>query len=166
MKNLLSILLLLAISLTLAGCLKDKRAASTNNNGNTIKIGIYGDLTGQTSSFGQSTKNGVDLAVNEINSAGGINGKNLEIIFEDDQGRPEQAKTVVSKLINQDKVQAVIGEAASTNTLAAAPVAQEARVPMISHASTNEQITRVGDYIFRVCFIDAFQGAVDRKSVV
>lgn len=163
MKNFLSGLLLLSIFLTSAGCLKNKRTASTSNNGNTIKIGIYGDLTGQTSSFGQSTKNGVDLATAEINSAGGINGKNLEIIFEDDQGRPEQAKTVVSKLINQDKVQAVIGEAASTNTLAAAPVAQEARIPMISHASTNEQITQVGDYIFRVCFIDAFQGAVMAK---
>ncbi|MDQ3180206.1 MAG: ABC transporter substrate-binding protein, partial [Acidobacteriota bacterium] len=80
-----------------------------------------------------------------------------------DQGRPEQAKTVASKLINQDKVHALIGEATSSNSLAAAPVAQEAKIPMITHASTNEQVTQVGDYIFRVCFIDSFQGSVMAK---
>ncbi|HUR99707.1 MAG TPA: ABC transporter substrate-binding protein [Pyrinomonadaceae bacterium] len=131
--------------------------------GDTIKVGVYGDLTGQTSSFGQSTKNGIELAVEEINNAGGVNGKKIQLIVEDDQGRPEQAKTVVSKLINQDKVQAVLGEVASTNTLAAAPVAQEAKIPMISPSSTNQKVTEVGDYISRVCFIDPFQGSVMAK---
>ncbi|MEP6704239.1 MAG: ABC transporter substrate-binding protein [Acidobacteriota bacterium] len=131
--------------------------------GDTIKVGVYGDLTGQTSSFGQSTKNGIELAVEEINNAGGINGKKIQLIVEDDQGRPEQAKTVVSKLINQDKVQAVLGEVASTNSLAAAPVAQEAKIPMISPSSTNPKVTEVGDYISRVCFIDPFQGSVMAK---
>jgi branched-chain amino acid transport system substrate-binding protein len=131
--------------------------------GDTIKVGVYGDLTGQTSSFGQSTKNGIELAVEEINNAGGVNGKKIQLIVEDDQGRPEQAKTVVSKLINQDKVQAVLGEVASTNSLAAAPVAQEAKIPMITPSSTNPKVTEVGDYISRVCFIDPFQGAVMAK---
>ena len=131
--------------------------------GKTIKVGMYVDLTGATSSFGVSTKNGVDLAVEEINKAGGVLGKQLEIITEDDQGRPEQAKTVVQKLISQDKVQVVLGEVASTNSLAAAPVAQDAKIPMITPSSTNPKVTETGDYIFRVCFIDPFQGSVMAK---
>lgn len=148
---------------SLCACVQKTGTVTNNNGGSTIKIGVYADLTGQTSAFGQSTKNGVELAVEEINSAGGVAGKKLEIVIEDDQGRPEQAKTVVSKLVNQDKVQVLLGEATSTNSLAAAPVAQEARIPMISHGSTNEQVTQVGDYVFRICFIDSFQGAVMAK---
>lgn len=135
----------------------------TSSTGDTIKVGVYGDLTGQTASFGQSTKNGVQLAVDEINAAGGINGKKIELVVEDDQGTPEKAKTVISKLISQDKVQAVIGEVASSNSLAAAPVAQEAKIPMISPSSTNPAVTEKGDYISRVCFIDPFQGSVMAK---
>src|SRR5215203_2285940 len=144
-------------------CVEKGGNATTANTGDTIKVGVYGDLTGQTSSFGQSTKNGVELAVDEINNAGGVNGKKIQLVIEDDQGRPEQAKTVVSKLINQDKVQAIIGEVASTNSLAAAPVAQEAKIPMITPSSTNPKVTEVGDYISRVCFVDPFQGSVMAK---
>ena len=140
-----------------------------NTNGSTgdgtgdIKVGVYGDLSGQTASFGQSTKNGVQLAVDEINAAGGVNGRKITLVVEDDQGKPEQAKTVISKLINQDKVQAVLGEVASSNSLAAAPVAQEAKIPMITPSSTNPKVTEVGDYISRVCFIDPFQGSTMAK---
>lgn len=131
----------------------------TTSSGDTIKVGVYVDLTGQTSSFGQSTKNGIELAVDEINAAGGVNGKKIQLVVEDDQGRTEQAKTVVEKLINQDKVVAVLGEVASSNTLAAAPVAQAAKIPMITPSSTNPKVTQVGDFIFRVCFLDDFQGS-------
>lgn len=72
----------------------NKGGPTTSGGGDTIKVGVYGDLTGQTSSFGQSTKNGIQLAVDEINAAGGVNGKKIELVIEDDQGRPEQAKTV------------------------------------------------------------------------
>jgi len=126
-------------------------------------VDYYGDLSGRTSSFGQSTKNGVEMAADEINKAGGINGRQIQIITEDDQGEPNKAATVVTKLINQDKVQALLGEVASSNSLAAAPKAQEAKVPMISPSSTNPAVTQVGDYIFRVCFIDPFQGEVMAK---
>jgi branched-chain amino acid transport system substrate-binding protein len=141
----------------------------SNTNGTTapagdgIKVGVYGDTSGATSSFGQSTKNGIQLAFEEINAGGGVNGKKLEMVFEDDQGTPEKAKTVISKLISQDKVAAVLGEVASSNSLAAAPVAQEAKVPMITPSSTNPKVTEVGDYISRVCFIDPFQGSVMAK---
>src|SRR6478735_290925 len=122
-------------------CVSKGGSGTAGPAGDTIKVGVYGDLTGQTSSFGQSTKNGIQLAVDEINAAGGVNGKKIELVIEDDQGRPEQAKTVVQKLISQDKVQAVLGEVASTNSLAAAPVAQEAKIPMISPSSTNPKVT-------------------------
>lgn len=154
---------LIILSFLISSCVQKNGTVSNNNNGNSIKIGVFADLTGQTSAFGQSTKNGVQLAVDEINAGGGVVGKKLEVVIEDDQGRPEQAKTVVSKLVNQDKVQVLIGEATSTNSLAAAPVAQEAKIPMISHGSTNEQVTQVGNYIFRICFIDSFQGSVMAK---
>ena len=144
-------------------CVQKGGNGTTVDTGNTIRIGVYGDTTGATSSFGVSTKNGIELAFSEINAAGGVNGKQLEMIFEDDQGTPEKAKTVISKLINQDKVVAVLGEVASSNSLAAAPVAQEAKIPMITPSSTNPKVTEVGDYISRVCFIDPFQGSVMAK---
>lgn len=147
-----------------AGCVdKSGTGNTTTGGGDTIKVGVYGDTSGATSSFGLSTKNGIQLAFDEINNAGGINGKKLEMVFEDDQGTPEKAKTVISKLINQDKVVAVLGEVASSNSLAAAPVAQEAKIPMITPSSTNPKVTEVGDYISRVCFIDPFQGSVMAK---
>jgi len=154
-------------SIVLSSACVDKSANSGNvsTGGDTgdIKVGVYGDTTGATSSFGQSTKNGIQLAFDEINAAGGVNGRKLLMIFEDDQGTPEKAKTVISKLISQDKVVAVLGEVASSNSLAAAPVAQEAKIPMITPSSTNPKVTEVGDYISRVCFIDPFQGSVMAK---
>ncbi len=144
-------------------CVQKGGTGPTASTGDTIRVGVYGDTTGATSSFGVSTKNGIALAFDEINAAGGVNGKKFEMVFEDDQGSPEKAKTVISKLINQDKVIAVLGEVASSNSLAAAPVAQEAKVPMITPSSTNPKVTQVGDYISRVCFIDPFQGSVMAK---
>lgn len=161
-KFLLTIGLVISVSLSFA-CVQKGGNGTTADTGDTIRVGVYADLTGQTSSFGQSTKNGIELAVEEINAAGGVNGKKIQLFTEDDQGRPEQAKTVVSKLVNQDKVHAVLGEVASTNSLAAAPVAQESKIPMITPSSTNPQVTATGDYIFRVCFIDPFQGSVMAK---
>jgi len=143
-----------------------RRGGNCADPGGPIKIGVYGDLTGQTSSFGQSTRNGAQMAADEINAAGGINGRQIQLVHEDDQGEPGKAATVVAKLINQDQVRALIGEVASSNSIAAAPNAQEAKVPMISPSSTNPKVTQIGDYIFRVCFIDPFQGEVMAKFAV
>jgi branched-chain amino acid transport system substrate-binding protein len=162
MKRILMTLGLASLLLAAFAC-ERRTDGPTADAGGVIKVGIYGDLSGQTSSFGQSTKNGVLMAIDEINAAGGINGRKIEWIMEDDQGQTQQASTVVKKLINQDKVVAVLGEVASSNSLAAAPVAQEAKVPMITPSSTNPAVTQKGDYIFRVCFTDDFQGAVAAK---
>ncbi|MBV9210596.1 MAG: ABC transporter substrate-binding protein [Acidobacteria bacterium] len=161
-RTLLTFGLIAALLFSYACVRKDGTGTGGDNSGD-IVVGLYGDLSGQTSSFGQSTRNGAQMAVAEINAAGGINGRQVKLIVEDDQGQPAQAATVVTKLINQDKVHAVLGEVASTNSLAAAPVAQNAKIPMITPSSTNPKVTEVGDYIFRVCFIDPFQGGVMAK---
>jgi len=128
-----------------------------------IRIGEFGALSGDTATFGETTHEGVQMAVEEINAAGGIHGRKIQLITEDDQGRPDQATLVVEKLITHDRVHALVGEVASSNSLAAAPIAQRYSVPMISPSSTNPKVTQQGDYIFRVCFIDPFQGKVAAK---
>jgi len=146
----------MAAAMALTAC--DKKDA-----GNEIVIGEFGSLTGATATFGQSSKKGIEMAVDAINQSGGVLGKKLKVLIEDDQGKPEEAQTVVTKLINKDRVVAILGEIASSNSLAAAPVAQSSRIPMVSPGSTNPKVTQVGDYIFRVCFIDPFQGLVMAK---
>src|SRR5215468_12168144 len=128
-----------------------------------IVVGEFGSLTGTTATFGISTKNGIDMAVDDVNKAGGLLGKKVRVVVEDDQGKPEEAQTVVTKLITKDQVVAILGEVASSRTMAAAPVAQQNGIPLISPSSTNPKITAIGDYIFRVCFIDPFQGLVMAK---
>lgn len=125
-----------------------------------IKIGQYVSLSGNTATFGQSTDDGVQLALEEINAAGGVLGKQIKVITEDTQSKPETSKTAVLKLIRQDHVVALIGEIASSRTLAAAPEAQRAKVPLVTPGSTNPEVTEKGDYIFRICFIDPVQGQV------
>jgi branched-chain amino acid transport system substrate-binding protein len=128
-----------------------------------IPVGEFASLTGGSASFGQSSHKGTALAIDEINAAGGVLGRKLKLITEDDQSVAGQPATIVRKLIAQDKVVAVLGEVASSKSLEAAPICQQNKVPMISPASTNPKVTEVGDYIFRVCFIDPFQGTVMAK---
>ncbi len=147
-------LALAAASLILIGCAKRE---------NEIVIGEYGSLTGSTATFGISTKNAIDLYIDNVNEAGGIGGTKIRVIVEDDQSKPEEAATAVNKLVDQDGVIAVLGEVASSRSMAAAPICQEAGVPMISPSSTNPKVTEIGDQIFRVCFIDPFQGQMIAK---
>jgi len=128
-----------------------------------IVVGEFASLTGGSASFGQSSHKGTALAIEEINAAGGVLGKKLKLVTEDDQSQAGQPATIVRKLITQDKVIAVLGEVASSKSLEAAPICQGSKIPMISPASTNPKVTEVGDYIFRVCFIDPFQGTVMSK---
>ena len=129
-------------------------------NRTTIKIGYFGDLTGPTFNFGQSAYNGVLMAATEINQNGGINGRQIDIVFEDDKGSPEEAARLTAKLIDQDKVVAIIAGGTSGNSRAAAPKAQASHIPLISPSSTDPAVTQVGNYIFRACFVDSFQGEV------
>ncbi|MEX2316380.1 MAG: ABC transporter substrate-binding protein [Pirellulales bacterium] len=125
---------------------------------NEILIGHYCSLTGNEATFGRSSDEGVRMAVEEINAAGGIKGKKLKVITYDDKGDTSQVGVAVTRLINKDGVVAVLGEVASSLSLAAAPICQESQIPMVSTSSTNPKVTEVGDMIFRVCYIDSFQG--------
>jgi branched-chain amino acid transport system substrate-binding protein len=147
----------------LAAALVSAAACGKRGAGDEIPVGEYGSLTGTTATFGQSTDHAVKMAFEEINAAGGVLGKKLKLYVEDDQSKPEEAATAATKLVNQNHVVALIGEVASSRSLAAGPIAQAAQIPMISPSSTNPRVTQVGDYIFRVCLIDPFQGAVMAK---
>lgn len=163
-RNHRSILLLataaFCTSLTFTGCKKTEDSASA---GDTVKIGEYACLTGLTASFGTASHNGAVLVIDEANAKGGVLGKKIKLITEDDQSKPGEAATIVRKFISRDQVSAIIGEIASSRSLEAAPIAQQNKVPMLSPGSTNPNVTKIGDYIFRVCFIDEFQGAVMAK---
>lgn len=144
---------------TLTGCTKKGPEAPATE----LVVGEYGSFTGSEATFGQSTSKGLKMAIDEKNKAGGVKGKPIKLISIDDQGKAEEAAAAVTRLITQNKVTAVVGEVASSRSLAAAPIAQQHKIPMISPSSTNPQVTKVGDQIFRVCFIDPFQGTVMAK---
>lgn len=148
----------LAVSILLTGC--NKPGGSSATGGDTIKVGEYASLTGGTATFGISSHEGTLLAIEEINAAGGVLGKKIELLTEDTLSKAGEPATVVNKLITRDNVIAVLGEVASSRSLEAAPICQQNKIPMISPSSTNPDVTKTGDYIFRVCFIDPFQGTV------
>ncbi|HVH25598.1 MAG TPA: ABC transporter substrate-binding protein [Vicinamibacterales bacterium] len=152
------------VLLTTIACERRPGTGGPESTTGDILVGMYGSLTGDGASFGQSSREGTELAVDEVNAAGGLlGGRRIRLLVEDDQSRPEEASNAVTKLVTQDKVVAVLGEVASRRSLAAAPISQKYQIPMISPSSTNERVTEVGDYIFRVCFIDPFQGEVLAK---
>jgi hypothetical protein len=125
-----------------------------------IVIGHYASMTGSTAHFGQDTDKAVRLAVDEINRAGGVNGRKIEVVTLDDRGDSAEASNAVARLIDVEKASAIIGEVASSLSLSGGRVAQRRKIPMVSPSSTNPKVTEVGDYIFRVCFLDPFQGKV------
>ena len=172
LRKFFSLAMSAVLCLTLMSSCKKKEATapadttSANDVSDVIKIGEVGSMTGSEATFGISTHRGIELAIKQVNAKGGIKGKKLKLISLDNQGKPEEAATAVTKLITQEKVTAILGEVASSRSLAMAPIAQEHQVPMISPSSTNPKVTEQGDYIFRVCFIDPFQGSVMAKFAI
>ncbi len=135
-------------------------AAAARSTRDQVLLGVVASLTGDQASFGVSTRDGVLLAVEEANARGGALGKPIQMRVYDSQGKSSEGANAVTRLISQDGATVILGEVASSISLAMAPVAQRAGVPMISPSSTNPKVTQVGDYVFRVCFIDPFQGYV------
>jgi branched-chain amino acid transport system substrate-binding protein len=156
----------LILSLAMMGAVSCNNQNNPAKDRSTIKLGFFGDLSGPTFNFGQSAKNGIVMAADEINQAGGVDGRRIDVVIEDDQGSPERAALLTGKLIDADKVVAVIAGGTSSNSRAAAPKAQSTHVPLISPSSTDPAVTQVGNYIFRVCFVDAFQGEVMARFAV
>lgn len=148
--------------LILSGCTQQAPAPSNGNaveNGD-ILLGAILPLTGDAAEIGQSNRQAIELAVEQINAAGGINGRNLKVLFEDGRCSAEPSANAANKLVNVDKVTAIVGGVCSSETLAIAPIAEAAGVPEISQTSSNPAITNAGDYIFRVYPSDSFQGKV------
>ncbi len=152
----------LILSLSVTGCAKKEEGGKTEEP-EVIKVGVVTPLTGDVATFGQSTKKAAEMAVEEINGKGGVLGKKIELVIEDDRNDPKETANVVRKLIDQDKVIAIIGSLTSKCSLAGMPIANSKKIPMISNASTNPKVTQTGPYAFRVCFIDDFQGEVMAK---
>jgi branched-chain amino acid transport system substrate-binding protein len=156
---------------TLAGCgTNNAGGGSSNQSGGsdsgTIKIGLDFELTGAEASFGNSAYQGAQLAVDELNSNGGVLGKKIELVKADNASKADEATRVAQKLIDKDKVDAIIGATISTDTLAIVPIVQQNKIPLISSSATNPKVTvnpdtgKVNDWVFRACFIDPFQGTV------
>jgi len=148
---------ILIASLVIASLLS--ACQTQGGSGDKVRIGVFMSTTGSTANFGISSVNGIKMAADEINAAGGINGKQVELLVQDDRSDASEAATIVTKFVTQDQVNAVIGEVASSRSIAAAPIAQNAKIPMLTPSSTNPEVTKKGDFIFRSCFIDPYQGA-------
>lgn len=131
--------------------------------GDTIKVGLIASLSGANQPWGEDSKNGVALAVDEFNAAGGLDGKQIELLTEDTASKPESGKSATEKLIGEDRVVAVLGEVASGITIQAAAVCQENAIPLVSIGATRVDVTQEKGAIFRACFTDNFQGAALAK---
>ena len=154
--SLLNLFIGLALALNL-GCQSEKKSQSDE-----VLLGAVFPLTGPIASYGEESVNGIRLALEKINAEKTLP-KKIKLIVEDNKGEPGESANAVRKLIDIDKVSAILGSVASSNTLAAAPIAQRSRVPLLSPASTNEKVTQAGEYVARTCFTDDFQGVVLAK---
>jgi branched-chain amino acid transport system substrate-binding protein len=150
-----------AVALLLVGCrhLSGRSAKVSAERNDRIRFGAFMSLTGATGQYGISAMDGMQMAVEEINGRGGVQGKRVELIVQDTLSDVEETRVVVRRLINDYHVHALLGEVVSSRSLAAAEIAQEARVPMLTPSSTSPGVTARGDYIFRSTYTDPFQGA-------
>ena len=150
-------LMMLLATVFIVGC--GKKA----NDGNVIKIGVIAPLTGNYAQYGVAVKEGVELKVDAINNAGGINGKKIELITADSKGDVQEAVNAFKKMVSQDKVNVVIGEVVSATSQAISGLAQQAKVPLISATATSLDVTKGKDFVFRTTFTDPYQGTATAK---
>lgn len=149
-------------ALGFSGCNPDKKTSGQD----VWKVGAYLSLSGAETQFGVDTKEGIELAFEEVNQAGGIKGKNVKILFEDDKTNPQEATNKVLQLIDRDKVVAILGEVSSSRSKAGGIVANKKKIPMITPSSTHPEVTQVGPFVFRVCFTDDMQGRMGAEFIV
>ncbi|MEG0339478.1 MAG: ABC transporter substrate-binding protein, partial [Oscillospiraceae bacterium] len=165
MKKFVAATLAVSMLITLASCTKATNSASgstpannTQAGGETIKIGGLAPLTGPASVYGVAANNGIKLAVNDINAAGGIMGKQIEYIVYDEKGDSTEAVNAYNKLVQDDKVVGVVGDVTTKPTLAVAQASLQDNIPLITGTATAEAVTLTGENVFRSCFTDPFQG--------
>ena len=141
-------------------------AADSSESTSDILVGEVDSMTGNAATFGISTNQGLLLAIEEINAAGGLKGRKLKLMTLDAQGKAEESAQAISKFIGQDQVVAVFSGEASSHVLAMAPIAQKNAIPLVVASATNAKITEAGNFVFRTCFTDAFQGQALAKFAV
>lgn len=142
--------LALILSLTFSAC----------GGSDTIKIGMIMPITGQVATYGVQSVNAAKMFAEELNAAGGINGKKIELVVEDDEATPAKTTNAFKKLVSSDKVVALVGALTSKCSLAITNEAQQKKLVMISPSSTNDSVTDAGNFVFRACYNDSFQGQV------
>jgi branched-chain amino acid transport system substrate-binding protein len=166
-KPVIPLLLAAAATFSLLIAAPSCKKGSGGGDGNTVVIGEFASLTGGTADFGTSSHGGLTLAIQQANGKGGVLGKQIALIHEDDRSDVTEAVNSVQKLVNKDNVLAVIGEVASKRSLAGGNVCQKYKTAMLSPASTNPAVTvengKVKDFVFRICFTDDFQGMINGK---
>jgi branched-chain amino acid transport system substrate-binding protein len=150
--------LVLTLILCLACSQRNASPLAPNNTAKVIRVGVFLSLTGSTAGYGISALNSFKLATQEVNDRGGINGRQVELVVEDDHSNAQEVAALVGKLIKQDRVHALLAEPISTRAMIAAPIAQENKVVMISPAAVKPELTMQGDYIFRACFVSSTEG--------
>lgn len=155
---LLALLLALGAGLTGAGCRRRDARVDEAPPPERVRVGAFMSLSGDTSQYGISALNGIRMAVEEANAAGGVKGMRVDLLVRDTRSDAVETSLVVDKLAREEHVHALLGEVVSSRSLAAARVAQRERVPMLTPSATSPEITAVGDYIFRSCYTDTFQG--------
>ena len=157
---------LAALTLTACGAAPGTGSAASKGTeiGKTFKLGYDLELSGAVAAYGNAGKNGANLAVDEINKSGGINGKQITVVSKDNKSDNAEAATVVSNLINNDKVNAVIGSMTSGAVKSMTPNITKGAVPLVTPAGTDDTLTvtngKVNEYIFRSTFQDSYQGKV------
>jgi branched-chain amino acid transport system substrate-binding protein len=156
--SLLVLVVLFGVALVFSGCGKKEP--------DEIRIGVIAPQTGPVAAYGEGARDGIILAFDQINAAGGINGKQIKYIVEDNKGDQAETTNVVNKLISKDKVVAIIGPVISGTSNVAAPICNKEKIPMITPTGTAVEITKAGEYISRVCFLDSYQGSIMAKFAV
>ena len=158
-KKIASLLLAASLTITLAACAGTEGSASDDSSEDPIVIGTISPNTGSLAAYGTGVTTGVELAAEEINAAGGILGRQVEIITTDDQGDPTECLNAFNSLVSQG-VSLIIGSATSGCTSAITEAANEEEVVLMAPTATADSVTTEDDYIFRVCYADSFQGAI------
>lgn len=156
-KTLKAVLVLCAV-LTATGCRRQDARVVEAPPPERVRVGAFMSLSGDTAQYGISALNGMRMAVEEANAAGGLKGRRVDLVVRDTRSDAVETALVVEKLAREERVQALLGEVVSSRSLAAARAAQREQVPMLTPSATSPEVTTVGDYIFRSCYTDTFQG--------
>lgn len=161
--SIMAMLMGFVMSMTVVGCGSTEATKQVSESEDTIKIGLLTPRTGKVAQYGINVENAAKLAIDEVNAAGGIDGKKVEMIVYDNKGDATESINLFKRLVDNDKVVAIVGPVISSTALAVAPLAEQKGIPVITPTATNVDVTLDSDYMFRACFTDPYQGGIMSK---